>query len=88
MDQDGRVGGHRTHFSPQAHQKYVYTWNSSHRTLIETIRRTLYNQSSKKDLHLTGQYRKKALGSGPGPLGADLKGREGPYGQTLALGSE
>ena len=37
---------------------------------------------------LNRAVQEKGTGSGPGPLGVDLKGREGPYGQTLALGNE
>ena len=53
-DQDGRIEGHGAHLLPQIHKKYIYTWNNSHRIPTERWQKISYNQSCKKDHHVTG----------------------------------
>ena len=52
-DQDGGVKGYGAHLPPQTHQKYIYMWNNSQRKSTENWQDLLYNQSCKKDPHIT-----------------------------------
>ena len=53
-DQDGRIEGHGAHLFPQIHQKYIYMGDNSHRISTELWQKISYNQSCKKDHHVTG----------------------------------
>ena len=47
-DQDGGVGGHGVHLSPQARQKYVYVWNNSHRKLTRNWQKNCTIKAARK----------------------------------------
>ena len=70
----------RSPFSPQIHQKYIYTWNSSYRTPTERWQKTSDFPKGKKISTYLGRAkekrnnRDKRIGTGPAPVGG---GREG-----------
>ena len=66
--------------SPQTHQKYIYTWNSSYRTRTERWQKTSDLPKGKKlptYLGRTNEKRKnrdKRIGMGPAQMGGSCEG--------------
>ena len=70
----------RSPSSPQIHQKYIYMWNNSYRTLTECWQKTSDLQKGKKLPTYLGRAkekrknRDKRIGTGPAPVGGSREG--------------
>ena len=66
--------------SPQIHQKYIYMWNNSYRTLTERWQKTSDLPKGKKPPTYLGRAkekrknRDKRIGMGPAPVGGSCEG--------------
>ena len=70
----------RSPSSPQIHQKYIYTWNSSYRTPTECKQKTPDLPKGKKLPAYLGRAKEKRknrderIGAGPTPVGGSREG--------------
>ena len=70
----------RSPSSPQIHQKYIYMWNNSYRTLTECWQKTSdFPKGKKLPTYLGGtkekrKNRDKRIGTEPAPLGGSCEG--------------
>ena len=70
----------RSVFPPQIHQKYIYTWNNSYRTLTECWQKTSDFPKGKKLPTYLGRAKEKRkngdkrIGMGPAPVGGSCEG--------------
>ena len=72
INQDGRIGRHGSHLPPWTHQKYIYMWNNSHWKLTGNWQKDSCTTKAIRKIHMElGRKGRKAIRSGPMPLGGD-----------------
>ena len=84
----------RSTSSPQIHQKYIYTWNCSYRTPTERWQKTSdFPKGKKLPTYLARAKEKrnnrdKRIGTGPAPLGGNVKEEKLPHTRSPFTGGD
>ena len=78
LDQYSVGGGCTTHLPPQAHQKYINTWNSFYWKLAGDWQKGSYTTMAVRKIHMELGRKRRVFGAGPVPLKGDSE-EKGDY---------